>query len=184
MPIFARVSHTEYHPEQPRVEATVIQHEALAADVDAVAMTRGAQFNMAEPWSHKSRLASTRRQSGREGLETGSLGDARDDQIQIRLGHRRLGLIQENSDFIRNLITITVRNNLYQALQRFCPPAYLEQLLLRPHDVAAKKGLTMGAYLNSGLPGCSHYLGFRPSSSASTKGYSPTAGLSSAVQTF
>lgn len=149
VPIFARVSHTEYHPEQQRVEATVIQHEALAADVDAVAMTRGALFNMAEPWSRKSRLASTGRQSGRDGLETVSLTalletDARDDQIQIRLGHRRLGLIQENSDFIRNLIPITARNNLYQALQRFCPTAYLEQLLVRPHDVAAKKGFNYG----------------------------------------
>jgi hypothetical protein len=124
VPIFARVSHTEYHPEQQRVEATVIQHEALAADVDAVSTTRGAQFNMAEPWSRKSRLASTRRQSGNEGLETVSLAasletDARDEQIQIRLSHRRLGIIHESSGFIRDLIPITDRNNLYQALQRF-----------------------------------------------------------------
>jgi hypothetical protein len=46
--------------------------------------------------------------------------------------------------FIRDLIPITARNNLYQALQRFCPHSELEQLLLRPHDVGAKKGSNYG----------------------------------------
>jgi hypothetical protein len=145
VPIFARISHTVYYPEQQRVEATVIQHEALDAEVGAVAMTRGAQVNTAEPWHRKSRLARTSCQTGREGLESVNLTapletDTRDEQIQIRLSHKRLGIIQEDARFIRELIPVATRNNLYQALLRFCPQTELESMLLRPHGVGAKKG--------------------------------------------
>ena len=149
VPIFVKVSHMEYHPEHQRVEATVIWHDTLADDVGAVAMTRGAQFNTAEPWHRKSRLAPTSRQAGRERLESVRLAasletDTRDEQIQFRLSHKRLGIIQDEARFIRDLIPIATRNNLYQALQRFCPHTELERLLLRPHGVEAKKGFNYG----------------------------------------
>jgi hypothetical protein len=70
--------------------------------------------------------------------------DTRDEQIQIRLSYKRIGIIQEDARFIQDLIPITARNNLYQALQRFCPHTELERLLLRPHGVEAKKGFNYG----------------------------------------
>lgn len=104
---------------------------------------------MAEPWNRKSRLTSTTRQARREGLESLSLAasletDTRDEQIQVRLSHKRLGIIQDDARFIRDLIPIATRNNLYQALQRFCPHTELERLLLRPHGTGPKKGFNYG----------------------------------------
>lgn len=42
------------------------------------------------------------------------------------------------------MIPISARKNLYQALQRFCPHAELQRLLLHPRSVEAKKGFKYG----------------------------------------